>query len=323
MRRLDPSFDGALPLASGQSPAFEVAGGVSAAAAPAPRQARPIPLTQVVRTAGSLDAEHVRHAAGLLQALPAQVREAAHEPSTARALVLGLLSDRRSAAREVQERALAAVGAPELLEDFARARSWLEQVPVEARLAVLDLAMPALRRLSPEQRQVFLRAVDALMRSDRKVTVFEYALHHCLKRSLAPYAKGRLLPEASEGPLRPLSLEYSVLLSALAHAGTRDPAQKERAFRAGADLLTGGARFTLLGPEATSLLSIDRALTRLSQTAPRLRRQLMEAVATVVTADGQVSVAEAELLRAVAHALECPVPPLLPGQGVVAAERSA
>jgi hypothetical protein len=43
---------------------------------------------------------------------------------------------------------------------------------------------------------------------------------------------------------------------------------------------------------------------------------LVDACAAAICADAAVDVAEAELLRAICDMLDCPMPPLLPGQPV-------
>ena len=45
--------------------------------------------------------------------------------------------------------------------------------------------------------------------------------------------------------------------------------------------------------------------------------KLLHACAVTVAADREVTVVEAELLRATADSLGCPMPPLLPGQPLV------
>ncbi|HEY8965319.1 MAG TPA: TerB family tellurite resistance protein, partial [Candidatus Methylacidiphilales bacterium] len=62
---------------------------------------------------------------------------------------------------------------------------------------------------------------------------------------------------------------------------------------------------------AYDLARIDAALDRLDQASPPLKRRILDACAAVVAADGQVLEWEAELLRAIADALDCPVPPFL------------
>jgi hypothetical protein len=49
-----------------------------------------------------------------------------------------------------------------------------------------------------------------------------------------------------------------------------------------------------------------------------LKQQLIGACARVIMFDREVTVDEAELLRAIADGLGCPMPPLLPGQSLSA-----
>ena len=62
-----------------------------------------------------------------------------------------------------------------------------------------------------------------------------------------------------------------------------------------------------------SLAAIDSALDNLAAAVPKLKRIILAACVACVLADRQVTVAEAELLRAVADSLGCPMPPLLSG----------
>jgi len=64
------------------------------------------------------------------------------------------------------------------------------------------------------------------------------------------------------------------------------------------------------------LARIDQALDKLAGLAPRLRKRVIYACTTCITDDEQITVTEGELLRAVADALGCPMPPLLPGQAL-------
>ena len=80
---------------------------------------------------------------------------------------------------------------------------------------------------------------------------------------------------------------------------------------AGATELDGLVEVETLGAEACRLSALDGALDRLAQAAPRLRERLLRAAVAVVGADRRVVAAEAELLRAIADGLDCPVPPFL------------
>jgi hypothetical protein len=55
-------------------------------------------------------------------------------------------------------------------------------------------------------------------------------------------------------------------------------------------------------------------LRQLARTGPKLKRELVRAAAATVAHDRRVTLDEGELLRAIADALDCPMPPLLPGK---------
>jgi hypothetical protein len=56
---------------------------------------------------------------------------------------------------------------------------------------------------------------------------------------------------------------------------------------------------------------VDSALDQLAQASPSVKRNVLLACAQTVAADGQVLYREAELLRAIADTLDCPVPPFV------------
>ncbi len=112
--------------------------------------------------------------------------------------------------------------------------------------------------------------------------------------------------------IRALVPECALLLSALAYAGQTDPAQIEAAFRQGAAQLALDAQvFQLLDESAYDLAKIDAVLDRLNQAVPAIKKRVLDACSATVAADGIVQENEAELLRAIADTLDCPVPPFL------------
>jgi uncharacterized tellurite resistance protein B-like protein len=56
---------------------------------------------------------------------------------------------------------------------------------------------------------------------------------------------------------------------------------------------------------------VDAALNRLSQAVPQIKKNVLNACAQTVAADEVIQEMEAELLRAVADALDCPMPPFV------------
>jgi len=337
IKRIEPNFDGKLPavdagaVSQAQQLAAkeEEAGGfvpgfaprAPAPAGPPPAEAAPrtvdVDPATIADTVGTLDQAHLELASSFLARLPPALRDAARDPSGACAIVFGLLLDRNAALRRRQlEELEAAVDAPIHAETLKLAPT-LDQCPVEARLPLLDLAMPALRRLSEPQYRVFRSAAERLIAADAKLSLFEFTLQRILLRHLEPHFHPARPPAVAYGSLRAVSRQASLLLSILAHAGQAQAERAAQAFAAGAGQLADTRAVASLLPfEQCGLADLDRALAALVQAAPAMKRRLLEACAATIAFDKRVTIQEGELLRAISDSLDCPMPPFLPGQAL-------
>jgi len=339
IKRIEPGFDGELPAvdaeatsklqlaaAEGEAAAGIVAGLAPAAARPAPVAApRPpspaasvdIDAGRVADSVGTLDQAHLAHAASFMERLPAALRDTVREPSGACAVVFGLLLDRDPALRRAQLDELRRAADAPVHAETVKLSATLEACPTEARLSLIDLALPALRRLSEPQHRVFRSAVERLIAADAKISLFEFTLQRVLLRHLEPHFHPAPPPAVAYGSLRAVSRQASLLLSILAHAGQAQPERATQAFAAGArHLADTRAVLSLLPFEQCGLAELDRALAELAKASPAMKRKLLGACAAAIAFDKRVTIQEAELLRAVADSLDCPMPPFLPGQSV-------
>ena len=143
------------------------------------------------------------------------------------------------------------------------------------------------------------------------VSIFRYADVQAVLRDTAlfsnDFAAGRNVPVRFRS-IREVRDEARLVLSLLAHAGAGDTAA---AFARGAAVLELGADVRALPRDAIEFAKIGDAFERLLMLAPFVKGRLVEACVEAIVADAAVSVVEAETLRAVAAALDCPVPPLL------------
>src|SRR6218665_3596112 len=121
-------------------------------------------------------------------------------------------------------------------------------------------------------------------------------------------------PRGQGGRLHLLGLgdDVALLLSALAHAGHEDGEQAAAAFAAASAQLPFDS-LALRNPAQIDLKALSGALDRLSLMQPLQKPQLLKAMALCVAHDGRITATEAELMRAVAETLDCPMPPLLVG----------
>ena len=328
IRALDPSFDGKFPRVIEEAPSgVSAAPLVSATPEISPAQARArqfvapfVAEHAVVANIGQATTQHLAYAADLRHAIPPAIEAAARDPLGASGLVCALLLASEPSVHERQFEVLASVTSEAMLSETARIWPEVQVMPVQAKIPALDLALPALRRLPPEQFQQFRAAIETLAASNDKADLFAYMLQKIVARHLDTYFLPERRPVTQFYALHPLAQDCGVLLSATAYAGQEDVTEVSAAFAKGAESLGQAAHceIPLLPPEECDLSNMDAALERLSQAVPQIKKNLLGACVQTVAADGVIQQGEAELLRAIADALDCPVPPFVQPEEVAA-----
>ncbi len=315
--RVDPTWDGKFPppppLARAAAPAagivaLSAAARLAAAGAAGGKQSGAAP-SRAVADIGQPNASHVAQAEQLLARMPDALRDAAHDPFGARAVIYALLLDRDAEARARQWTHLEAHADTAVLRLTRKIEPLARDLDPALRLPLIDIALPTLRQLTVSQFEPFEKNIDALIRADQRMDTFEWVLAGLLRRHLSPHYRDVRKPRVDYYTLRSLGRECGILLSALARAGSGEQNAAREAFtRAVQHLQQVDAPW--LDADQSSLAQLDTALETLNRVAPRLKRSLLEAAAACVLADQQVTWREAELLRAVADRLDCPMPPL-------------
>jgi len=266
----------------------------------------------VLSELGQPTPSHLRYAEELRDSFPEKIRSAARGPLDATALIYALLLSPDEALRAKQITALAGRAAPEMGEKTAAL--WPEVAPLaaRARLPLVNLALPALRQLRPDESEQFSHALQWLIESDGQIEIFEFVLQKIVRRHLASQS-GKTRPTSIQyHTINPLMPDCSVVLSALANAGSGNSGEIQKAFQAGASHLRAkldGLQF--LPREKSGLQQLDTALDRFALAAPQIKKNVLEACVQIVGADGVIQEREAELLRAVADTLDCPIPPFV------------
>src|SRR5690606_31750296 len=87
----------------------------------------------------------------------------------------------------------------------------IERLDARVRLPLVDLTVPALRAMSPQQYETFTHNLDALIRADEKLALFEWTLQRILRQHLAPHFIRIKPPRAQYYNLRPIARETSLL----------------------------------------------------------------------------------------------------------------
>lgn len=319
IRAIDTTFDGKffeppqvvdVALESFITAGFAKPQGAGSVAARGHAPLPPALATAAVAAIGTLTPAQLANAQSLLESVPAGLRNAAHDPNTAPVVLYGLLLATEPALRATGRQIVtnrAGSEASALLDHLEPA---LAAITPEQRLPLLQLALPSLRQLTPGALDTFIETLDELVHADGQMSTFEFALQklviHTLDLRREP---GRAITQYHS--FNAVGDELSIVLSALAHAATSDPAFAPQSFAAGAShLKLVEAKLQFLPREAASFAKLDKALDKLAAASLPIKQRTLLAAAQVVGADGRILITEAELLRAIAAALDCPMPPL-------------
>jgi Zn-dependent protease with chaperone function/uncharacterized tellurite resistance protein B-like protein len=315
IRRVEPRWDGSYPSVTLPADAYTPAvnhpanlgdswdAALSGFNAPAPSYS-PQAAEHAIANIGKPQAAHISAARNSLQRLPDALKAAAHRSLDAQALMLGLLLSRDASCQAKQLALLQPRLNPDIAQVLGQLGGELSSLPAELRLPLLELAIPALKQLDPEQFTQLQRHLVLLAQADKVISLMEWSLLRILQRNVPG-------PRLVDGQYRLIDMpnECAVLLSALAHAGHTDTEQAAQALAKACAALPFEP--VSLAANNGELKTLDAALIRLSRLLPLQKPRLLKAMAICITHDGQINAAEAELMRAVADTLDCPMPPLL------------
>ena len=322
IRRIDPQFDGQFPRLQPVSPK-------TPAAPPAPPRARvpvlgdvlgpagarlPLDPSLVLAAAGAPNRQHVAYAQQVIGSLPERLAAAVRSSFSARAVVLAMLLDRDERVRGAQLEAVQRHLGSALCEETLQLAPLVAAQGPAGRLPLVQMAQPTLRQMSLPQYRSFRAAVEELVQADREVSMFEFALQRVLLARLDRHFFGGKPVGVRYPALGGLTRELASVLSALAHLGHSDERAARQAFAHAYAALGLASPLELRSREECRAEILGPALDKLAQSAPPIKKRLLNAAIRAVSLDGRVTLGEAELLRAVADSLDCPLPPLLAGQ---------
>ena len=280
---------------------------------------RPPPVihtASVLPSLGNPTPQHLRYAEQLRESLPENLKAAARDPLDATALVYALLLDGGEKLRGEQLAEIAKRVSDTLSTKTAALYPDIAAVAKRARLPLVNLALGALRNLTAAQFKQFADTLEWLAGSDGEIQLFEFVLQKIILRHLASKFGSAPPVTVQFYTLKTLVPDCASVLSALANVGSADAGEIQKAFAAGVPWLRApvGVPLELQPRERCGVETIGAALDRLALAAPIIKKNLLEACARVVGADGVILETEAELLRAVADTLDCPMPPLGVGE---------
>ena len=222
----------------------------------------------------------------------------------AKGAVLGMLVAQDEQLREEEIRWLLPVLSAEEMEAVALWQAQSLSMASVQKIAVMDLAIPLLRRMDLQEYDRFREHARHLISCDGEVTLFELMMVRAMERHLAGTFERRDLSPIRYHRMEQLENELARLLSCFACFS-----QSSETWQTGAVAyrqLTGRE----LPQVENDLTHLDGVLTTMDQASPPLKKQILQWCGESISQDGIIDDREIELLRAAADAIGTLLPPL-------------
>ncbi|WNZ82224.1 M48 family metallopeptidase [Pseudomonas sp. P108] len=312
IRRVDAQWDGsfikvAAPPTDAQPsvalPVPDAFGGIPAAAKSVLYDMNAVQAS--VAAIGAPQPEHLLEARRVLEDIPHTLKSAARNIEGAQAIVYGLLLSRSTSLLGMQVELLKSEIDATVFDYLSQLREPLSSLSPGLRLPLLDLAIPSLRELGKKPFAKVKHNLNLLIEADNETELLEWTLLRIVERNVEGAA-----PVQFKFGLFQCAEELMALLSAMARAGQDNLSAASQAIQ----FAWQGLAFEQpeeMRAELEDLVGLEAAIKRLRHLMPEERPALLDAMTRCVMHDGVITVAEAELFRAVADLLDCPLPPLL------------
>lgn len=258
-----------------------------------------------VQAIGNPSADHLAQARKIQRELPLLVFDAVHKADRVRLVIYALLLGSNRQTLQTGGKLIAQrEGKPTALKANELRKKIQADLP-RLRLPLLDLALPALKKIPAGERAGFLETTRGIIEADGQVNLFEYCLQLLLDKYLGSSAAstgGRIHRwDAAQA-------ETGVLLALVATTSANDAGEAETLYQRHARALLG--QHAPAFHPGQSMTALASALNTLNQLAPMLKKSLIQTCAECILADQIVTPEELELLRIIAESLDCPMPPL-------------
>ena len=314
LERLKAGWRAEPPDGMGEDIALGLTGGSGASLPDAGRRVRVSP-PRVAAQVATPAVDDYQRADAIVGAIPDALRDLARDREAVMPLLLALLlaegNGEGDGVLDAQRREIAARLDEGAADHAVRIHQQLTaDLHPMLRLPLAALAFPVLRLRPRPQLEAFLGAVQAVIDVDGEVSLFEY----CLARLLAVQVRESLDPAryARFGRRKPGNVrhEFATLLAVVARHGNDSEMEARRAYLVGLQRVLPRDHLPY-APPANGVQALDAVWEPLDALDPLAKQAMVEAITDAIRNDGQVNVAEAELLRMICGVLHCPLPPML------------
>ncbi len=269
----------------------------------APQQSQQTTQSSFIQTIGKPTPDNLLAASAILNQIPAAILEQSQDDSIkAQLVVYALLVHAESEDKQQIDQFLQTQLPEDYFKIFIQWQNQLLGLSGWIRLPLLNHVIPTLQQCSRQEIQLFFATVLTIIKNNKLVNLSEYILYALLKARLQAPEPANIIPSLVE--VKP---ELSLIFSLLVNVAYSDPISAKENYQSIMKSFAIGIIPTY-SEQTFDAVKTHSALLRLTRLSPFLKRTIVTAMGDCVTHDGQVSLDEYELLRAICDYFDCPLP---------------
>jgi len=271
-----------------------------------------VPLNEALNALeniGDVSEEQVDAAKLWHQQLPDAVREHAENPYGAQALILALLLSNETTMEKQQLFVLNEIIGELHTSNVVQVKALLADLIDTQALPLIDLAMPTLREMTPDQYRRFKSAVNKLVSADGRLDLREWIIRRVVLQHLDEHYQHSKKSIAKYFILGSARQSIEIMLSMLAYIEHDDETEAAISFEQ-AKRSVGAGALRMVAKEKVTTDILDMTMDDLVLLKPPLKKRFLQACVSCISHDGEVSLRAYELTRAIASCLDCPLPPV-------------
>ncbi len=303
IKRLEPGFKGEYiePASELASSALEGEQALAGFSGNAEASVSNINQANVSSKIGNLDRGNLNSAVELIKTIPVSLKQASKEVGPALAILMSMMLSSEKRFREKQLERIADQTLISLIKEYDPK---IKNISRETYLPLVEMLLPTLRLLPKDYLENVIEDLRFLSEVDQELTLFEYILV-IIVQAATRQVRGEKSPGVSFLRITDLGKELQLILSALSYSGSSEEKEIQASFSLAINFL--GLNLNLAPKEDCTLQNIDAALSQLEKASMELKKKIIQAAAACVERDLQLTLEEAELLRAIYYVLDCPL----------------
>ena len=264
-------------------------------------------LEKLFNTTGFLDPVMVAIAALLVESLPKPINNATHNPGSAYALMLALRLDKDDTIKQTQLSYIQ--DQPLLVADINRYAPEVTKLQQKDILPLIEMSIPALKRLSETQYLQFKQHLTQFIFADKQSHLQEWLhfrlLNHYLDSHFNVGNKKRFA--RSYHSFSQIKNEIICVMSLLASESHSEDLQKNAAFTQGMKSLRIPETLRI-SDEELEFHNVNKSIEKIDYLVPLLKDKFLTACAECIEYDNTITPTEWGLLRVIAACIGCPMP---------------